>query len=263
MIYPLWEGKAPGAETEVPTLEFYPPIEKKSDAAVILFAGGGYSIRNRYEDFSYAQFLNNFGLTAFVVNYRLEPAHFPDQLLDARRAVRLVRARAAEFGVDPQKLIVMGSSAGGHVSALVSTYLDPIAGEGADEIDAIDPIPNGQVLCYAVISGDEAITHPKSMARLLPGELIEKRAEVSAERLVTKRTPPAFIWHTAEDASVSVLNSYRYATALREAGIPCELHVFPFGHHGLAMARTNPHVAQWVELLHRWLMVSGFLPSEV
>lgn len=261
--YPLWEGKAPGAETEIPTLEFYPPIHKKSNAAVIIFAGGGYSIRNRYEDFSYAQFINNFGLTAFVVNYRLTPAHFPDQLLDARRAVRFIRANAERFSVDPQGLVVMGSSAGGHLASLVSTFRDRIEGEGVDEIDEIDPIPNGQALCYPVISTDDEITHKRCLGNLMPGELHERRHIVSTDRLVTAATPPAFLWHTAEDGSVSVLNSYRYATALREAGVPCELHVFPFGHHGLAMARTNPHVAQWIGLFHRWLMVSGFLPSEV
>ena len=189
--YPLWEGKAPGAETEIPTLEFYPPIHKKSNAAVIIFAGGGYSIRNRYEDFSYAQFINNFGLTAFVVNYRLTPAHFPDQLLDARRAVRFIRANAERFSVDPQGLVVMGSSAGGHLASLVSTFRDRIEGEGVDEIDEIDPIPNGQALCYPVISTDDEITHKRCLGNLMPGELHERRHIVSTDRLVTAATPPA------------------------------------------------------------------------
>ena len=260
-VYPLWEGACPGTATETPTVTFYPPEEKQSDAAFVIFPGGGYHHRARHEGEGYAEFLNGFGITAFVVDYRVTPAHFPAPLLDARRAVRFVRANAEKFGIDPQKIAVMGSSAGGHLAALVSTYCERIEGEGADAIDEFDPIPNGQVLCYPVISSDETLGHTASYHNLL-GDRYEERAAFSPELLVTTATPRAFIWHATPDAMVSVIHSYRYATALREAGVPCELHTFPVGTHGMGVAANDPHVAQWVELLRRWLMMSGFLPEE-
>ncbi|MBO7292531.1 MAG: alpha/beta hydrolase, partial [Clostridia bacterium] len=166
-VYPLWEGTFPGTATETPAVTFYPPAEKKSDAAVVIFPGGGYHHRAKHEGEGYAEFLNGFGIAAFVVDYRVTPAYFPDPLLDARRAVRFVRANAERFGIDPQKIAVMGSSAGGHLAALVSTYLERIEGEGVDAIDEFDALPNAQVLCYPVISSDERIAHVGSFRTLL------------------------------------------------------------------------------------------------
>ncbi len=259
--YPLWDGKAPGAETEIPSIDCYLPEKKFTDAAFVIFPGGGYSGRARHEGAGFAEFLTEFGITAFVVNYRVAPATFPDELLDARRAVRFVRANAERFGIDPDRVIVMGSSAGGHLAALVSTYREEIAGEGADGVDECSPFPNAQVLCYPVISSDEAISHAYSYRKLL-GDLYPEREAYSPELLVTAETPPAFLWHTAEDSVVNVENSYRYATALRQAGIPAEMHIFPFGPHGLGTAPQDPHVAQWVELLRRWLLLLGYLPTD-
>lgn len=259
--YPLWEGKAPGAETEAPSIDCYLPESKKSEAAFLILPGGAYTGRAPHEGRGYAEFLNALGITAFVVAYRCFPAHFPDPLLDARRAVRFVRANAERFGIDPDRILVIGSSAGGHLAALLSTYRDPIEGEGADAIDAIDPFPNAQVLCYPVISSDEEISHKYSYEKLL-GDRYPERAAFSPELLVSAATPPAFLWHTAEDPVVPVENSYRYAIALRTAGVACELHVFPYGPHGLGAAAGDPHVAQWVSLLKNWLILNQFLPAE-
>lgn len=256
--YPLWEGTFPGTPTEIPTITHYSPVEKQSDAAVVIFPGGGYHHRAKHEGEGYAEFLNAFGLNAFVVDYRVAPARFPDPLLDARRAVRFVRANAKQLGIDPDKVAVMGSSAGGHLAALVSTYCEGIEGEGADEIDNFDALPNAQVLCYPVVSSDEALGHLNSYRNLL-GDRYEERAAVDPELLVTAATPRAFLWHATPDAVVNVTNSYRYATALREAGVPCEVHTFPVGTHGMGVAASNPHVAQWVGLLKNWLILIGFL----
>jgi acetyl esterase/lipase len=146
----------------------------------------------------------------------------------------------------------MGSSAGGHLAALVSTYLDPIEGEGRDEIDKEDFLPNGQILCYPVIASDERIAHIGSYQNLL-GERFGEKEKFSPELLVCEKTPEAFLWHTAADAAVNVCNSYRYATALREHNVPCEMHIFPEGPHGLGTAPMMPYVSRWTALLIDWL----------
>ena len=260
-IYPLWNGTAPGAPTEIPAITHYVPENKKSDAAIVIYSGGGYSHRAPHEGHGYARFLSDLGINAFVVTYRVAPAAFPDELLDARRGVRFVRSIADKYGIDKQKIAVMGSSAGGHLAALTSTYLDPIEGEGIDEIDAEDFRPNMQILCYAVLSSDEEIYHGGSYKNLL-GDRFEERASFDPELLVRDTTPPAFIWHTATDPGVNVMNAYRYATALKKFNIPCEMHIFPTGGHGLGLAPQNPHIAQWAGLLKNFLILFGYLDKE-
>ena len=261
--YTLYGDKIPGLPYEIPSIIHYEPAVRRSDAAVIIFPGGGYSHRAPHEGNGYALFLNELGISAFVVHYRTTPAHFPDQLMDARRAVRFVRANAERFGVNPERVAVMGSSAGGHLAALVSTYRGKLSCEGIDEIDALPYLPNAQILCYPVISSDESVTHRGSYINLLgEGEAYERRTEVDPHLLVSDDTPQAFIWHTATDTGVNVINSYRYATALREHNIPCEMHIFPIGPHGMGLAAYNPHVAQWSGLLANYLRLIGFLPKE-
>ena len=259
--YPLWEGNAPGANTEIPRIEAYIPTDKTSTAAVLILPGGAYTGRAPHEGAAFAEHFNALGLSAFVLCYRVAPARFPDPLLDARRAMRYLRANATALEIDPDRIAVIGSSAGGHLAAFLSTYHETIAGEGVDAIDALPYLPNAQILCYPVISSDEAVSHAYSYKQLL-GERYDERAAFSPELLVTEGTPRAFIWHTAEDAAVNVINSYRYATALREHNISSEMHIFPYGPHGLGLANNDAHVAQWVDLLSAWLRLSGFLPAE-
>ena len=258
VTYKLWDGKAPGADTEAPEITYYKPLRKASDAAIVIFPGGAYTIRGDHDGEGYARLLNSYGISAFVVSYRVAPAHFPDELLDARRAVRFVRANAEEFGIDTDKVAVMGSSAGGHLAALLATYRGEIVGEGVDEIDKIDYIPDAQILCYPVISSDESIFHEDSY-RCLLGDLYNEKERFSPELIADKTAPEAFIWHTSDDGAVNVENSYRYATALRRLGVPCEVHVFPNGPHGLGLATERPHVAQWTGLFKNWLMYIGYI----
>lgn len=240
------------------TLDYYPSTYPSCKTGVVIFPGGAYAALSEHEGEGYAGMLNTLGVAAFVVKYRLAPHRFPEQLLDARRAVRFVRANFALFNVDKDKIIAMGSSAGGHLAALLSTYLDEIEGEGVDDIDKEDFLPNGQILCYPVISSDEKISHADSYKNLL-GNLYGEREKFSPELLVTKNTPKAFIWHTSSDALVSVINSYRYAEALAEKEVPCELHVFPVGWHGSGIAPHMPYVAAWIELLRKWLIFYGYI----
>ena len=244
----LWENSL-NHKTEI---HFYKPENKKSDAAIVIFAGGAYGFRAAHESIGYAEFLSENGYSAFVVDYRVEPDYCPLPLLDARRAVRFVRANAEKFGVDKNKVLAMGSSAGGHLTALLSTYTKKIDGGGVDIIDEEDFLPNGQILCYPVISSDESIAHIDSYRHLLGAEYNKKEA-FSPELLVNETTPPTYIWHTAEDDGVNVINSYRYAESLRKFSIPCEMHIFPHGPHGLGLARNVPHVTRWKEWLLEWL----------
>lgn len=239
-------------------ISYFRALHRATDAAAVIFPGGGYGGHAAYEGEGYAQLLNTFGMDAFVINYRVSPNRFPLPLLDARRAVRFVRSKAAEFGIAKNKILVMGSSAGGHLAALASTYLDTIEGEGVDEIDNEDFLPNGQILCYPVISSDETIYHEGSFKNLL-GERFCEREKFSTERLVCNSTPRAFIWHTSDDACVNVENSYRYASSLAKHGIPHELHVFQHGGHGQGLCEHNPHTAQWTQVLRKWLTFNGFL----
>ena len=148
-IIKLWEN-VPGLCEEEPVLEFYPALKKSTDATVVICPGGGYGARAPHEGRGYAEFFNTIGMNAFVCQYRVSPHRFPLPLLDIRRSIRYVRAHAEKFGIDPNKVAVMGSSAGGHLSALVSTYTAPIEWEGADEIDNQPALPNATILCYPV-----------------------------------------------------------------------------------------------------------------
>lgn len=255
----LWDN-APGMCEEIPHIDIYIPENKTSDSAVLIFPGGGYIRRADHERENYAKFLNAHGITAFVAGYRLHPHHFPLPLLDARRCMRYIRANAEKFGIDKNKIAAMGSSAGGHLTALLSTYTKPIEFEGMDEIDQEDYMPNKQILCYPVIEqpGNPTILHTKSYLNLIGREDPEMESELNPAKHVTDDTPEAFIFHTAADTGVTVVHSYIYATELRQHNIPVEMHVFPDGGHGLGLAPNLPHTAQWSGLLLNWLKRIGW-----
>lgn len=266
----LWEN-TPGMCEEIPVIEYYKPENKRSDAAVIIFPGGGYSHRAKHEGEGYAEFLNSFGITAFVVQYRVSPHRFPLELLDARRSVRFVRFFADKFGIDKNKVCVMGSSAGGHLAALVSTYTEPIEFENADEIDKEEFLPNKQILCYPVIFlGQKNTAHIGSGKNLLGESYPDMWENCSPNLIAGEKTPDAFIWHTFEDGCVNVVNSLEYAKKLKELNKKVEMHIFPDGHHGMGLApeipgddeyanSTRKHVSKWGELLINWLKYIDYL----
>lgn len=254
-IFELWENGT--------TMTHFAPEDKTSRAAVIIFPGGGYWGRAEHEGKSYAEFLNSHGITAFVVDYRVHPNRFPLPLLDARRAVRYVRYFADRFGIDKDRIAVMGSSAGGHLVSILSTYREAIEGEGVDAIDKEEYLPDKQILCYPVINlYDEKITHIGSSDALVGDSLkdggdVEMRKKLSANLIADENTPDVFIWHTFSDELVDVRNTLEYATRLREVGASCEVHIYPYGRHGLGLAneegRIEPHVAAWGEALIKWI----------
>ncbi len=258
----LWDN-TPGQCTEVPVLTAYIPENKTHDGAVVIFPGGGYAMRASYEGEDYARFLADNGICAFVCDYRVAPDQFPLPLLDARRAVRTVRYEAEKYGIDKNKIAVMGSSAGGHLAAMTSTYYEPIDFEGSDEIDREDFIPNAQILCYPVIMlYGKGVGHIGSGENLLGSRLPYMGEELSPNLIVSEKTPKAFIWHTFADDCVNVINSLEYAKSLRKYNILSECHIFPDGAHGMGLAtgedKLSCHVTRWKESLVRWLEYIGF-----
>ena len=234
----------------------------KVRGCVIVLPGGGYSNRARHEAGPIAERFNSQGFHAFVVEYRVAPYRFPAPQEDALRAIKVVRAHAAEWKIKPDKIAILGFSAGGHLACSAGVFYDKVKADNGDECDAVSARPDAEILCYPVISGDPACGHMGSFTNLLGPDVPQAEyLKYSCERLVTEQTPPAFLWHTAEDNCVPVKNSLDYALALKKFNIPFGLHVFPFGSHGLGLAENNPKltdVTVWPELAGTWLKKMGF-----
>jgi acetyl esterase/lipase len=272
---PLWPGQAPGAprppagseqtgeggrlsDIEVPQYQVHlAPEGKRTGQAVVILPGGGYGIlAMNHEGHDYAKWLNERGITGVVVKYRVGRPdfgyHFPVPFLDARRAIRTVRAKAKEWGIDPAKIGVMGSSAGGHLASLCTTrFADTFAEEGGDEIDRLSCRPDFSILIYPVISMGP-LAHTGSRSNLLgqqpAADLVDR---CSTEKHVTKDTPPVFLLSTADDP-VDCRNSLVFATACKTAGVPVSLHLFETGGHGYGL-RGKGDLAAWPTLLDAWL----------
>ncbi len=271
-VLPLWPGRAPGAvgddARDRPTLTVYRPFGRKPGdpptAAVVVAPGGGYVfLATNHEGRQVANDLNALGITAFVLRYRVGPRYrHPVPLGDAQRALRLVRARAAEFGVRPDQVGILGFSAGGHLAATAATRFDAGRPADADPVERAPSRPDFVVLGYPVISFDAPYAHRGSGENLLgPGADPRLVASLSADRNVTARTPPAFLVHTNEDDGVPPENSLAFYQALRRARVPAELHVFERGPHGLGMGGEQPGYAEWPRLLAVWMRGRGLLPA--
>ena len=262
--YKLWSNTPCYIEGEEdPQIHYYPAEHKTHDGTIVIFPGGGYTHRAEHEGKGYAEFLNTQGMDAFVVDYRIAPYTHPAQLLDARRAVRFVRYHAKEFGIAPDKVGVMGSSAGGNLIALLCTHTAPIDGEMTDDIDVLDCMPNAQIHCYSYISfAEDGIRIDWCTEKLFPGTVKDNAETYSPELHIPDNAPPAFLFHTVEDRTVNVIHSLRYAENLRKKNVLCEVHIFPEGDHGMGLGvrpdRGNPHAAQWPGLLWNWLCHIGF-----
>jgi len=268
---PLWPGRAPGAlgttDADRPTLTVYRPFGRGPDdpptAAVVVAPGGGYvMLAANHEGRQVANHLNALGVTAFVLRYRLGPRYrHPVPLGDAQRALRLVRARAAEFGVRADQVGMLGFSAGGHLTATAATRFDAGRPAHPDPVERASSRPDFVVLGYPVVSFAEPYAHRGSADNLLgPAASPALLAALSAERRVTRETPPAFLVHTNADDGVPPENSVAFYQALRRAGVPAELHVFERGAHGLGLGGGEPGFGEWPRLLALWMRGRGLLP---
>jgi len=235
---PEFPEKDPQSQ-DVPTIvPYFPQGWKKGPQAVLVFPGGGYGFLAAHEGAGYAELLAANGITAFVVNYRIAPeSHHPAMISDACRAVRLIRAHAAELGIDPHKIGVMGSSAGGHLAACCATMPELALFEPGEKPDVEFGRPDFSILAYPVISGTESWRHFGSFQNLLGSKIPDQETlrKLSPEQHVSDRTPPAFLWHTFEDTCVPMENSMAYASALRNRNIPLELHIYQKCEHGIGL----------------------------
>ncbi len=255
----LWPTGAPdavGNEAEdVPNVAvFLPPGWRASGAGMVICPGGGYRmLMTSYEGADIAHWLNSFGVAGFVLRYRIAPRyHYPAPLLDVQRALRLIRANSARFGVRSDRIGVIGFSAGGHLASAALTHFDAGDPKAVDAVDRFSSRPDFGILAYPVITSRPPWTHQPSMDNLLgPTPDPALLDDMSSELKVTSQTPPTFLMHTAEDTAVPVENSLLFYGAMRRAHVPGELHIYQEGPHGAGLANGR-HGAYWVPSLLSW-----------
>lgn len=252
---PLWQGEAPYSECSPgqpqPSLTAFPADGARG--AVVVCPGGGYVMKADHEGAPVARMLNSQGIAAFVLDYRVAPCHPLAPWTDAGRAIRV--ARSLGYG----KVGILGFSAGGSLCCTAATHFDLGDPESPDPIARLSSRPDAFIPCYAVASFGR-YTHLDSRKALLGGEWEKEEWArfFSAEENVTADTPPAFLWHTAEDGSVPVQNSLLLAKALADKGVLFEMHVYPRGHHGIGLGAEFGPAAGWGAACCRWLMEMGF-----
>ena len=234
----------------------YPIKTWQKVPAIVIFPGGAYNVRAVHEGEAIAEYYNQRGYHAFVVNYRLYPNRFPCALADAQRAVKILKKRADELAIDENKIFVIGFSAGGHLASCVATLED--YSKIGDEYDNISPSVTGAILSYAVTSGLSENGSVCDCVSKLVDEDEKMVSKLTTYMQITDKTPPCFIWHTANDGVVPVEHAFKFATGLKKQGVPFEMHIFPDGPHGLGLAKSNPAAAQWAGLCQEWLKRLGF-----
>jgi acetyl esterase/lipase len=266
---PLWPGGAPGAlgtrTNDIPTLTPYlPDPTNATGAAMVICPGGAYVGLAAHEGNDYALWLNQHGVTCFVLKYRLGSSgyHYPVEFQDGTRAIRWARAHAADYKIDPDRVGIMGSSAGGHLSSMILTHFDSGDTNAPDPVERQSSRPDLGILCYPVITMGE-FTHRGSRNSLLgTNQSPEMVKFLSSELQVTTNTPPCFIWQTFEDRTVPVENSLLFAEALRKNHVPFDLHIYQKGAHGLGLGdRTPPfaHPLPWAADCLYWLKLHSWV----
>lgn len=282
-IIEVWNGKIPGEikdpgykqivdsayyiklrNISKPVIEVYPaPVDNNSGAAMVVCPGGGYyGVSFLSEGVEIAKWLNQLGITAIVLHYRLPNDAIMENksiapLQDGQEAIRIVRRNAKEWGIDPHKIGIIGFSAGGHLASAVSTHFNE---KVYDPIDATSARPDFSVLIYPVISMDSTITHSGSRENLLgkhpSAELVK---HFSNELQVSKETPPAFLIHSIDDGAVPVQNSIDYALAMKKQNVPCELHIYQSGGHGYGLGKSKNTESTWPQTCRKWLEARGYI----
>ncbi|MDE1163394.1 MAG: alpha/beta hydrolase fold domain-containing protein [Acidobacteriaceae bacterium] len=267
---PVWPAAVPLArghsEADTPFLEAYLPASNPTHTAVLVLPGGGYAgLALDHEGAQIGRWLAARNVAAIVLHYRVAPYQYPAPMLDAERAMRLVRSHAAEWGFNADSVGIWGFSAGGHLASFMLTHfaesLAPPMPYTPDAIDSLSARPTFGILCYPLISmGDPALSHPGSLANLLgphPDPALVK--SLSNELQVKPDSPPAFLFTTTDDRVVPVLNSIRFYEAYQQHHLPIEMHIFEHGNHGLGLAGTTPGAQAWPQLLETWLQRNGWM----
>jgi acetyl esterase/lipase len=255
-----------GFDTVAPFMDYYPSANpSKQKTAVLICPGGGYThLAFEKEGVLPAKFFNANGIDAFVLRYRLnnskqEGHRYPDQYNDAATAIRIIRSRAAEWGIDPDKTGVMGFSAGGHLASTLTTIIQNGDLSSDDPLQKISTRPSFSILLYPVITMDTSFAHRGSRTMLLgpaPDEALA--AALSTEKRVTASTPPVFLVHSDDDKTVPPMNSSAFYQALKRNKVPASLFIYDHGGHGYGMAPTDPLLSQWPMLCVQWMKRLGF-----
>jgi acetyl esterase/lipase len=265
----LWPGEAPGAHgsacEDIPTLTIFEPHRGTGNgSAVLIFPGGSYAnLAGNLEGRQVADWFTARGFHAFILSYRLTSNGYvlPVPLVDARRAIRTVRARARDYQIDPGRIVVIGFSAGGHLAALAATQPEPGSPDADDPIERVSSRPDYLVLGYPWIGAISLDTSHLNYCRLF--NLMDRCAELakaySPDLFVTGDTPPTFLYHTFNDQTVPIEQGLRFYEALVRAGVPAEAHIFPSGAHGSGLGKGDPVLDQWPGLLENWLRAQGLL----
>ena len=268
----LWPGDAPEAHgkacEDTPTLTIFDPQRGTANgSAVVIFPGGAYvGLAGNLEGRQVADWFTVRGFRAFILSYRLSSNGYllPVPLLDARRAIQTVRARADDYHIDPNRIVLIGFSAGGHLAALAATQFVKGDANAEDVIDRVSSRPDYLVLGYPWIGAVSSDTSHLSYCKLF--SVMDKceglRASFSPDLFVTKETPPTFWYHTFNDQTVPVEQGLRFYEALVKAGVPAEAHIFASGHHGTGLGSGDAALDQWPGLLETWLRAQGLLTPE-
>jgi len=286
-VIPLWPEGVPGApraealggrislgdevhkdggitNVSVPTLTVYrPAVDRPNGTAVVICPGGGYvHLSNEREGVQYANWLSTLGVTSFVLKYRLAEFGHPAPLQDVLRAIRLVRSRAAEFRINPDRIGVMGSSAGGHLTASAGTLFNHPAGKTGAALDATSARPDFLILMYPVITMRDPVAHAGSRRALIGAQPTPELFNLmSLEDQVTAATPPTLLIHTQEDQAVPIDNSILFFQALTRAHVPAEFYAFEHGAHGMGMKAGLGTASEWPRRAEEWLRGRGLLDA--
>lgn len=262
----LWPDGAPlakgTADADKPTLTVYLPAkDKATGTAVVICPGGGYGgLVIEREGHQIAKWLNSLGVAGCVLKYRNRGTGYghPAPLLDAQRAIRTVRFRAKTWGINPDRIGIIGFSAGGHLASSAGTHFDKGQADAKDPIDRVSCRPDFMILVYPVISFIEPYSHIGSRDNLLGKNPDPKLIEgFSNERQVTPETPPAFLVHAEDDTVVPVENSIAFYLALKKAKVPAEMHLYPVGQHGFHLAKKGDPVLDWQARCAEWMRATG------
>jgi len=256
-IIPLWPDGSPNNPVDPeqrPRLEVYPcQAQTRALAAVVVLPGGGYTMRAPHEGAPFAELFAAHGMMGLVAHYRVAPNRFPAPMADAARAIRMTRALAPKLGIDPDRVALMGFSAGGHLAATTATQPDLHHEPLDDLVGRFSARPDRLILGYPVISMNTD-HHQGCVDNLLgPGAPETMRRQLSNDLQVTAGNPPTFLFHTADDPAVPVSNSIRFAQALHEKGVGVDLHIYAHGEHGVGLACDHPALRSWTALLLDWL----------
>ena len=267
LTIPLWPGGVPGAvgteDADKPSLTVYLPTPgQATGTGIVVCPGGGYGgLALDHEGHQVARLLTSRGVAAFILKYRLGPRyHHPAMLNDVLQAIRTVRATAAQYGVKPDRIGVLGFSAGGHLASTAATLFDRGDPAGPTPLARTSSRPDFAVLVYPVIQMGGDVTHKGSQNNLLgPDAAPDLIAKLSTDKQVTKDTPPTFLFHTNEDTGVPAENSVLFYLALRKAGVPAELHIYAKGEHGVGLAPGDPVLRTWTDRLFDWMAGRGLM----